>query len=190
LGEWYGLFGQFFRVTVHRTIATRLVPFVLSAAGAMSIAIAPSGAMAMFIRHDFAFRVNPVNQFRVHGLMYGNAKTSNGPHNFYSKSYLSQGGFGLSGSDSDGASSSGACTSSSASSSLSFSTFNAPMPIFLGSVVSDARARAVPGCGFVWASAEANTVMSVREGRANRCRSLLLGVCSRSGSDRFPRSQH
>ena len=167
-GPWYGLFGQSFRVTVHRTIATRLVPFVLFTAGAMCMAIAPEGAMAMAIRHDFAFRVNPANQFRVDGLMYGNAKTSNGPHNFYSSGYSSQGGFGISGSDSDGASSSGACTSSSASSSLAFSTFNAPVPIFLGSVVSNARARAVPGCGFVWASAEANTVMSVREGRANR----------------------
>lgn len=129
-GTWYGLFGQFLRVTVHRTIATRLAPFVLFTAGAMCVTIAPEGAIAMAIRHDFAFRVNPANQFRVDGLMYGNAKTSNGPHNFYSSGYSSQGGFGISGSDSDGASSSGACTSSSASSSLAFVHLMHPCPFF------------------------------------------------------------
>lgn len=124
--------------------------------------------MASSVPHGFGVRVNPANQFRVYGRLVGNAKTSNGPHNFYDTSYFAQGPFGIGNSFSDGESSAGACTRSSAVSSFGYASIAGPIPVFAGFIDATTQASAVPGCATVWASAEAYAALSVREGQANR----------------------
>lgn len=155
-----------------RSSLSRSVLLPVVAAAALGSLVTPGSALAVSaaaaIRHDFAFRVNPLNQFRVDALMRGQAYVSNRAFDSYFDVYSQQGAFGITDADNESASVARPCTSASANSSWAYGSLNAPVPQFVGSLYADASASAVQGCGRVSAASEAVTAMSVREGRANR----------------------